>query len=199
MPDNQSKNTKKSLDDQTPEPASASQKNALKIVVIVIGVFVVLGILGTIAFGVFGAKIAENAIESATNSEIETSSDGSVNIKSNNNNSETSIQAGDNAELPDDLPEAVPVYEPHTVNTASSYSSEDTKVWNISFSSDSPPEEINDFYESELETNGWEIKSTTNASGTLMLSAINEDAGVSLRFSAQDATGETNFNLYVSN
>ncbi|MDZ7786290.1 MAG: hypothetical protein U5L95_04180 [Candidatus Saccharibacteria bacterium] len=183
-----------SLDDQTPEPASKSQNKGLKIVLIVIAILVVLGLIGTLALGFFGAKIGEKVVEEATNSEIDTSN-GNVNIQSSDGDSQTSIQAGDNVEFPDDFPAAVPVYEPHSLMSSSSYGSSDQKVWALSFTTESTLDEVHDFYESELANNGWETQSTASRSETRSLSATNEDENLRVQLSVRDNDGETSFNL----
>ncbi|MDZ7744801.1 MAG: hypothetical protein U5K77_03555 [Candidatus Saccharibacteria bacterium] len=164
-------NTSPSKDNQsqqTPPPPNQGQKKTLKIILIVLAVLVVLGVLGTMLLGFIGAKVGKEIFEQSTNTQIETDGD-NVSIESDDG----SLQVG-GAELADDFPSEVPLYDPATVTSSSSYSAGENKVWSVRLTSDDEVDDIYAFYDDEF-SDGWEVQSTSSRNDTRTISALRQD------------------------
>lgn len=180
------------------EPASDNQKQIVKIVLIVLGVLVLLGILSTVLFGVFVSKAGEEIVEQATNSEITTNDDGSVSLETEDGSATFNA-----TELPEDFPREVPLFEPASLAQSSSIGggSDEEKIWTVNFNSTATPNEVYDYYESVLSRDGWEITNTLNSGQYRTLGAANEGAGLSIQLGVDTATEEnftSHFSLTVS-
>lgn len=106
-----------------------------------------------------GQKLAEKAVESSTNSDIDISDD-----KFTVNTNEGSMQWGEGAELPDDFPSDVPIYKNAKV-TSSSTSTAD-QGYSASLSTTDSQSTVADYYKAELEKQGWTIDDSYTASDT---------------------------------
>ncbi len=150
----QQTNTGNEQEEQQPVSSNNSNKKALKIVLIVLAVLIVLGILGTVLLGFFFQKLGETAFEKATDSNIEVTDDG-VNIETE----EGSFTS--QAELPDDFPEEVPLFEPAEIISSTSQKREGSSSFSVAFNTEADVQEVKEFYEQELESGGWETTSTS--------------------------------------
>lgn len=140
--------------EQQPASSNNSNKKALKIVLIILAVLVVLGILGTILLGLFFQKLGETAFEKATDSNIEVTDDG-VNVETD----EGSFSS--QAELPDDFPDEVPLFEPADIMSSTSQKREDAATYSASFTTGADAQQVKEFYKRELDTGGWKTISTS--------------------------------------
>lgn len=121
--------------------------NTLKIVLIVVGAVVGLGILGTIATIIFfGALFNKAADEAGLNN-------GTTTVKSDDGNVTTNV--GEGAKLISGWPTDVPIYEPSTL-VASSKSDE------ASFSTvgktSKTVADVSAFYKAQMATQGWTVQ-----------------------------------------
>lgn len=183
-----------SLDDQAPEPASASQKKTLKIVLIILAVLVVMGVIGSIAMTYIGLSVGEKIVEEATNTEIDRSKDG-LKIESRDGNDSVQVESGSDVDMPNDLPE-VPLYESSSLIASSSYTAGDQKTWTLSFTTESTLDEVYGFYDTELSTINWEQRNTTNTSDMRLVMAENPANETQLQVSIhKDGDGEVSINL----
>jgi|AntRauTorckE6833_2_1112554.scaffolds.fasta_scaffold01632_7 hypothetical protein len=175
---------------QAPEPqqASESQKKTVKIILIVIGALIVLGLIGTALLGFIGAKIGTSVIERATDSDVNVSDDG-VTIESDDG----SFSARSDATLPEDFPEIVPLFEPASVDTSSKIGRADRgSMWIVSFTTESSVDEVYDFYIDQLDEDNWETVSTFESGDMKNLSASNETENTQVQLSL---TGDNSENL----
>lgn len=176
---------------QTPPPASEGQKKALKIILIVVGVFVLLAILGVALLGVFGAKIGKEIVEEATNTEI-SQDDGSYKVETEDG----SLEFG-SAEIPEDFPQSVAIYTPSTATTSSSMGTQDGNTWTVGFTTQDSVDQVYDFYKSELTVSGWEQQSTYQSGGAKTFSSTNEGEKLRAQVSVSPEDDQTSFVLTV--
>ncbi|MFH0818585.1 MAG: hypothetical protein V1898_01185 [Patescibacteria group bacterium] len=95
---------------------------------------------------------AEKAIENATGAEVDIDNS-NVNITTADGNT---ITTGQNISLPDDFPSDVPVYTDKKILAASTTAE---NQFALTMSSTDSYNEIDEFYQTELESNGWTIES----------------------------------------
>jgi hypothetical protein len=169
---------------QTPPPPSESQKKTLKIVLIVVGVLAVLGIIGSMLLAYFGARIGEEIIENATGTNIERSGD-SVRIESEDGTAELNATS-----LPDDFPDVVPIFEPNSIMSVSSFSTGEGKSWNVTLSTNASPSEVQSFYQSEFSQNGWSVETSTDTGDTKGFIALNEAENMRISMNAGRESGD---------
>ncbi len=165
---------------QTKKPAVPKKKdNTLKIILIIVGVFVGLMILGTIAVSVFVGSIFNSATK---NIKVDGDGDkGSVTIKSTDGS--TTATYGNDASLPEGFPSDVPIYEPSTIVYA-------TKTGNNRFSasaktSDSASQVLA-FYKADLSDKGWTNTHESSYGQGSILTYEKDDTLLSVSVSTQD-------------
>lgn len=180
----------------TPPPASESQKRALKIILIVVGVLVGLSLLGSLLLGWFGWRIGERILEDATGTEITRSRDGdSVTIESRDGD-QTFRQS---AELPNNLPSSVPIYEPAEVLFSQEINNPDGEAWSILLETNRGGSEVISWYRNALSSDGWSTLSSSDFGGTASISAENqsEQLGINVSITAEQGS-DTTINLAVT-
>ncbi len=173
-----------------PEPASDSQKKTVKIILIVVGVVVILGIIGIALLGYAGSKIGTSILEDVTDSEnIEVSDDG-VTIESEDGNfSSTQTQ-----ELPDNFPAQVPLLDGDDIVGSSRFTQDGGTIWSVSFSTSRSAEEVYDYYESEFDSDDWDSQSSFESGTSSSVSAVHNDGirvGVTINQDTDDTTSYT--------
>ncbi|MFH1536956.1 MAG: hypothetical protein ABID45_03150 [Patescibacteria group bacterium] len=136
-----------------------------------------------------GEKVAEEAIETMTNSELDADfNDGTISI----NSEEGSVSIG-GTEIPDDFPSDVPVYANAEV-VWTSFSSGDETYW-IDFESTDDYTEIKAYYDAEIESNGWEVydSSTYTSDGqeTTLYSADRDNRTLIVTLSHSESENKT--------
>jgi hypothetical protein len=80
-----------------------------------------------------------------------------------------SMSMGDEAAIPEDFPQDIPLY-PGARPTATM--SEDGEGTLVTFDIDDGPEKVYDFYQQKLADGGWEIASSASMGGQWMISAL---------------------------
>lgn len=169
--------------DSTPKATKPDSKSPMMIVVIVIVivVLVVLGILSGIAGSVgrmFGTKIAEKSIESASGGQAKVNISGkdvTVQTKEGTYSSGTT--------LPSDWPQDVPVYAGAKVEYSGSSNGKDGRNgYAAVLTSADPSDKVVEFYKKELAAKGWVVTGTQQASGISVITAEKgvQKVGVSL-------------------
>ncbi len=184
-------------DDIKEEPSSSSQNKTVKIVLIIIGVFVLLGIVGALLFGWVATRIGTSIFEEATNGSVEVNDDG---IRFSNDDSEFEI-GGSDRELPQDFPTEVPIYEPAELTTSSRMSQGEETVWSATFKTTDSQRNVNDFYETVLEQNNWGTEASFQSDDLNNISASNESAQLQLQVSIlfDESDNTTGITLTVVN
>lgn len=123
--------------------------NTLKIVLIVVGALVGLGLLFMIAGVLFFGSLFDRATDGVDVDE----NGGKVTIQSDDGQSSTQI--GENAQLAEGFPEDVPIYEPSTL-VASSRVNE--TQFSATARTDTARTEVQSYYKSEMAKQGWEME-----------------------------------------
>ncbi|MCA1807425.1 MAG: hypothetical protein LC687_06230 [Actinobacteria bacterium] len=178
-----------------PEPASDSQKKTVKIILIVVGVLVILGIIGVALLGYVGSKIGSSVLEDVTNSEnIEISDDG-VTIESEDG----SFSSTQNQELPDNFPAQVPLFDDSDIISSSRFSQDRGTVWSVSFETSRSADEVYEYYETQFEGEDWDVQSSFESGSSRSVSAVsnNDDMRVGVTIN-QDDNNTTTYTLSVT-
>ncbi len=161
--------------------STKKKDNTLKIVLIVVGVIVGLGIIGTILATVFFASLFNSATDGV---DVD---DGTVTIKSDDGNVTTTAGAG--ATLADGWPSDVPIFEPSTLQSSS-------KAENTSFSAvattASSVADVTAYYKAQMASQGWATQlDSTSGDGTLLtFSKGNRTSSVIVSTSAEESSNE---------
>lgn len=163
MADNEHNPESGDTQQQTDAPASEQQNTsggsnnkALKIVLIVVGVLILLGVLAAIAIGLLFNKVADEVSDAANDVQVET------------NGGDTSDNSTDNSfsmqtELPDGFPQEIPVFDPAEVISSSSHTQDNASGYSATWSTQAGAQEVSDFYQRSLSENGWQTTSTSSS------------------------------------
>lgn len=179
--------------EQAASSSSSSNNKALKIVLIVVGVLIVLGILATLAAGFLFKKAGESLFEAATDSQVEVTDDG-VNVETDGGSFSSQ------AELPDEFPAEVPLFEPADITASTSQQREDSAHYRVTFNTDESPDEVTDFYEEELDSDGWKTTTTSTFNSTTNYRAEHEE-DIEANVTISPVSGEdtqTRFSLVIT-
>lgn len=167
---------------KTPAAAEGAKKknSTLKIVLIVLGVFVGLGILGTVASIIFLGAVFDKANDSINN--------GEVTIQSQDG--DTKVQAGENVSLAAGFPTDVPIFDPSTLKASSSTA--DTEFTAIA-STASSVTDVTNFYKTQMAAEGWTVSyDASSDTGTILtFDKDNRTAGVIVSTSENTDSNET--------
>lgn len=129
-------------------PGAKKKDNTLKIVLIVVGVLVGLGILGTIASIVFFSSLFNAATDGV---DVDGNGNGTVTVKSDSG--ESTATYGEGATLNDGFPDDVPIFEPSTLVASSKI---DDKNYSASAKTSKSTADVLAYYKTELTNAGWE-------------------------------------------
>jgi ABC-type lipoprotein release transport system permease subunit len=196
------KPVKQPVKEEAPAPAAEAAKpaaagaapkkkdNTLKIVLIVVGVLVGLGIIGTILATVFFASLFNKATDGVD------VNDGTVTIQSDDGKVTTS--AGEGAKLADGWPSDVPIFEPSTLRSSST--SENTSFSAVA-STASSVTDVSAYYKAQMAAQGWATQlDSSSAEGTLLsFSKDNRTSSVIVTTSDDNSSSEkTGFVISIS-
>ena len=161
------------------QPAPKSGHKVLWIVLGIVGLFILLGIILTVAVG---KKISKYV-------DVE---DGKVSIQGEDGES---ITYGGKA-LPANWPADVPAYP----GAESKFSATDEQGIAVVFITSDSAEKVNTYYKNELTKNKWVVKSTTTANniGVFSHTSYTKDSRV-LQIAIASGGGQTNVTLAVEN
>ena len=178
------------------QPSTDGNKKALKIILIIVGIVIVLGILSSIAIGFALKKGAETVIEAATGSsvKIDASGDGgNVTIKGKDGSS-VSSSTGADAKLSKGFPESdVPMYKGAKIESAGDMTISGATSYTVSLSTKDKISSVVSFYETKLSGDGWKKTFSSNSSDGSMLNFTNEskEMDLSLYISTNEDKGNT--------
>ena len=160
-------------------PNNNKNNKTLKIVLIVVGVLIGLGLLGTILVVVFFSALFH---EAAKNVDL---NNGQVTIKSN----EGTTSVGEGAKLADGFPTDVPIFSPSTLVASSK--TDDNSFSAVGKTSKSVAD-VTNYYKSEMAKLGWTtLLDSTSGDGTLLsFQKDNRSAGVVVTNNADDSSNE---------
>lgn len=144
-----------------PAQPSSGGSNTTKIVIIILVIVAVLGVAGYLLSSYLarraGEKLAEGLIGAATNGQVDVSDNGdSVSFKDESG----SMQIGDSAKWPSDMPSVVPKYSDGTIK-ASSKSTVNGTGWTVIIEGTS--QDKFNAYKTAVEAAGWKNSATVNA------------------------------------
>lgn len=143
----------------TPAPATKKKSSTLKIVLIVVGVLVGLGIIGTVLMVVFFSALFKNAAENVSNN-----SDGTVTLQSDDGNTKTTV--GENVSLAQGFPSDVPIFEPSTLLASSK--TDDTDYSAVARTA-STVSDVSNYYKTTMAAQGWTPQlDSASSDGTFM-------------------------------
>ena len=107
-----------------------------------------------------GCGVSEKIAETATEKAIESATGADVDVDTNTVNITTQegdkISVGEKLSLPSDFPSDVPVYDDKTILAASTTAE---NQYALTMTSTDSYSEIDEFYQTELESDGWTIES----------------------------------------
>lgn len=148
----------------TPKPSSSGEaksansnnKKVLIIVGAIVGALLILGIVGSLLAGYLFSKAGEEILEGVTDSQLEV------------NGNEVTIEGQDgqelninSAELPQDFPEVVPLYDDARLVSASSFGGEGQQTFSVTYSTPDSTSEVFEFYQQAISPdNGFAVVST---------------------------------------
>lgn len=140
-------------------PAAKKKSSTLKIVLIVVGVLVGLGIIGTILMVVFFSALFKNAAENVSNN-----SDGTVTLQSDDGNTKTTV--GENVELAQGFPSDVPIFEPSTLLASSKTDETD---FSAVARTEKSVSDVSSYYKTTMAAQGWTPQlDSASTDGTFM-------------------------------
>lgn len=140
-------------------PAAKKKSSTLKIVLIVVGVLVGLGIIGTILMVVFFSALFKNAAENVSNN-----SDGTVTLQSDDGNTKTTV--GENVELAQGFPSDVPIFEPSTLLASSKTDETD---FSAVARTEKSVSDVSSYYKTTMAAQGWTPQlNSASTDGTFM-------------------------------
>ncbi len=166
--------------DQPKSPASSGNKT----LIIVIGVVVVLGILGSAGYYLqqkSSERAAEKKAEEVTGGKVDISGD-KVTIETDEGKVTTSESS-----LPDSFPSSITVYQGSEV--AGSTEAEEG-ITLLLKTSDSTSKAFS-FYKSDLAKNGWKITSSSTIEENSLITAEKGNEGVLITISKDEEDGKT--------
>jgi|GEM_PF-2158446 hypothetical protein len=166
--DNTTQNNNQAGQSPQPEPASDSQKKTVKIILIVVGVLVILGIIGVALLGYVGTRVGNSIIEDVTDSENVEINDDGVTIESEDG----SFSSTQNQELPDNFPAQVPLFDDGDIVTSSRFTQDGGTIWSVSFETSRSADEVYDYYESRFDSDDWEVQSSFESGTSRSVSAL---------------------------
>lgn len=140
----------------TKSTGGAKQTNTLKIVLIVVGALVLMGIVGTILTGLLANRFVEGGLSALTGGKAKVDSkNGSVTITDDKKKSTLSTSQ----KLPDGFPSDVPVYQPSTIRFSASLAK---NSYNVTLSTNDSPDAVKAYYTKQLKNEGWQEKANSS-------------------------------------
>ena len=189
-------NSKKPLteDDIKEEPTSKGQNKAAKIIVIVVGVLLLLGVGAILLLGWFGTHIGTTIFEEATNGTVDVD-DGEVTFS--DEEGDTEFRAAQ--ELPEDFPDEVPLYDGAELESSSRVRQNDELFWTVSYATSDDYTVVSSYFEEVLEQGDWTTESITETGQMTNIGATNETANLQLQLSvlADEGADTTAINYTV--
>jgi hypothetical protein len=114
-------------------------------------------------------KVAEEAVEAMIENSVEDDGgSGDVEIEDDSftftdNETGETFSFGEGADLPEEFPNDVPLYQPSTVLASSS--SNNNQDFTVSLQTSDDFDTVADFYDDEIESEGWEVDDNASFSG----------------------------------
>ncbi len=152
--------------------------NTVKIILIVVGVLVGLGVLATIATAVFLGNIFNRAAKGVKVTGGYANESGTLKA----NDGDTTINYGSGASLPEGFPSDVPIYQPSTI-LGSTKTNEDH--FTVSVSTEDAPDKVGTYYKDQLLGGGWTKTLESNQGKSIVLIFKKSDVQASVSTSTR--------------
>jgi hypothetical protein len=179
--------------------SKGSNNKVLKIVLIVVGVLIVLGIISSVAIGFAIKKGAETFIGAATGSSVKIDGDGDKITITGKDGSSITSSTSSSAELSKDFPKSdVPMYKGAKIEASSDMTIGSTKTYSVNLSTKDKVSSVISFYESEFSSGDWKKIFSTNSSDGSMLNFTSESKSMALTISVQNDEDEGNTAITLS-
>jgi hypothetical protein len=124
-------------------------------------------------------------VDEANNSVTMTGKDGST------------VSVGEDGKLPEGFPTEVPVYE-GTVKTAIATESDKGKAFMVNIETPDAPADVFKWYEDEIASGGWTVKSTLKTGDGGLLGAEKDALGLTVTITPAGTSANTNVSLSVT-
>lgn len=170
---NATQNTAQEVNNLVTETKHSSNK-VLVIVLVVIGVLLLVGVIGSILVSRLFKNASQTIIESATNSTISTDREGNMTIETEDGTMSSSVEQ----KLPTDFPESVPIYESQKITNSYKSKNDSGNYWQIITEVDSKVDMVASTLKSKY--SDWELVSDTESDGSYILSFRNSEYDVNL-------------------
>jgi hypothetical protein len=138
-------------------------------------------------------QAVKSGVESATGVKVDQSGD-SVTMTGQDG---SSVSVGEDGKLPADFPTDVPVYE-GTVKTAIATDSDKGKAFMVNVETPDAPTDVFKWYEDELASGGWTVKSTMKTGDGGLLGAEKDTTGLTVTVTPAGTSANTNVSLSVT-
>lgn len=185
----------KTEDDIQEQPASTSQKNVVKLVLIVVVLLVLLSIVGIVLLGWIGGRVGEEVIEQATNSNITQSEDG-ISIETD----DSELNISQDQELPDNFPNQVPIYSPASIASSARSTQNNEQFWSVTLTTSDSAQTVQAYYEDALTKDGWTTDSSFETGGLTNIGASNEAENLTMQLGilSENSSEETTITINVN-
>jgi|GEM_PF-3369196 hypothetical protein len=176
---------------------SNGNNGTLKIILIIVGVVIFLGLLAVAVF----SWLFKETVDKVTDNVDISQEDGSFEVRSQDGESEFELNGGDTKQLPDDFPSQVTLIEPYTIQSSSRTKIGERRSWNVSFELEGQPQaNFDSFVETYSQDDRWEETSQVQSDGIYNVTYTNqaEDLVLSVNFSS-DSDDQTDATFSVIN
>lgn len=195
--------TKKSKNTNTDGKPGSSNKKAITIVLIIVGVLVLLGVVGTLATGFLVKKGTEGVISRVSGGKVDIdTSDDSANLAiKGEGGEELEMNTGKDVKLSENYPKSeVPIYKGAEVKSSSDMSGDSMNIHSVTLETDDKVRSVIKFYEESFSGTDWQQTYSANMDGASRLMYSNEEKGISATVSASsnDDTSRTSIVLSVT-
>jgi hypothetical protein len=160
----------------TPAKSPRKSNTTLIIVLIVIGILVLGSVGGCLACRFCASKAVKEGVEQATGLEVDEEG-GKISVKGEGG--EFEAQQG---ELPEGFSDLIPIYDGASVESGSSVTNDEGKIYSVSLKTSDSYDKVVNFYKSELPKDGWTPENTSETS-------VNGEKATTFTFSEAKSKG----------
>jgi hypothetical protein len=181
-----------------PKGKTSGNKTLLIIGIVVFVVFILPGIilalfLGWLASGDNAKNLTENIIEQSTGNSVDiNTSDGSFSIETD----EGSIGVGNNQKLPEDLPDAVAIYDNQEIIGVVTSTQNTNKFWSITAETEDAIESVKSSIVERYTNAGWVTEETSSFNTTTSYTFTKDNLRTLLTITQID--NKVNITYYVT-
>lgn len=195
--DTEEQTTTPSKDGKVKTGTSKSNKKVITIVLVVVGILIILGILGSLLTGYVFKKGAEGFIGAATGDKVKID-DGEVTIKGEDG-ADLKVNTGSSAKLSEGFPKSdVPVYKGAKIESSSDITVEGSTAYTVVLSTKDSVSDVMEFYKSKLSSGDWKKSFSSNSSYGSTSNFTSESKKMAVTITASDDKDEANTSITLS-